>query len=96
MNWLTFFGCAIQDGRQRTTFILKLSWFVTLYWIEILTSIFFPTSYHTEPKVTKIVEKLPIIAETVITLYSIEILISNFVYYILEVTTMLQKLPERA
>ena len=91
---LYFQGRAIQDGRLCTTFIRNLYGSITLYWIEILTSIFF----YFVPEVTPKQKKVPKIAENYrklskmarnplhqsITLYWIEIFIRFFSFFFLK------------
>ena len=65
---LFFRGREIQDGWLSTTFLWNLYWSITLYWTEILTSIFFlifqklPQKccyYRKRPEITENGRKLP-------------------------------------
>ena len=84
---LFFPGCGIQDSRLSSMFIWNIYWSITLYWIEILTSIFFVwfqklpeniLSYQKTPKTAENCRKRPEFAkkqpEIATTLYWIKIL----------------------
>ena len=51
-----FQGCVIQDGRLSATFIRKQYGAITLYWIEILTSICFYFVPEVTPNKVKVLE----------------------------------------
>ena len=69
---ISFWVCEIQDGRLSTMFIRNLYWSISLYWVEILTSIFFCFFPEVTPKKVRILaiaengRKLPNTAENCI------------------------------
>ena len=94
----------MQDGRLSTTFIWNLYGAITLYWIVILTSIFFyfvPEVTPKNVKVLKITENYRILPKTSknslhwsITVYWIEIFTSILFYFVTEVSPKRFKVPK--